>query len=150
MSFFNILCGYLLSASFLNLQSVVASSLEERTQCYSGVFTIVSRGSEEPQGQSILEPIASAIASAIPGSGSNEVVYPALLSFWDSAPTGVTNAQQQMQDYYTQCPDGKMVLLGYSQGSYVVAHALSGGNFSGQTWAPIAPDVAQNGTCLQA
>jgi len=120
-------------------------TLSPRTQCYSGVFTIVSRGSEEPQGQSILEGIASAIAAAIPGSGSDEIVYPATLSFWDSAPTGVDDAQQQMQDYATQCPEGKMILLGYSQGSFVLATALAGGNFSDQSWPPIADDVGANG-----
>ncbi|KAK3068468.1 hypothetical protein LTR53_013923 [Teratosphaeriaceae sp. CCFEE 6253] len=119
--------------------------LVPRTQCYSGVFVLVSRGSEEPQGQSVLETIASGIAAAIPNSGSNEVVYPATLSFWDSAPTGVTDAQQQMQDYASQCPTGQMVLLGYSQGSYVLATALAGGNFSDESWSPIATDVGQNG-----
>ncbi|KAK3111828.1 hypothetical protein LTR53_012518 [Teratosphaeriaceae sp. CCFEE 6253] len=119
--------------------------LVPRTQCYSGVFVLVSRGSAEPQGQSVLETIASGIAAAITNSGSNEVVYPATLSFWDSAPTGVTDAQQQMQDYASQCPAGQMVLLGYSQGSYVLATALAGGNFSDESWSPIAADVGQNG-----
>ena len=121
-----------------------SNALEERTTCYSGVFTLISRGSEEPQGQSILEPIASGVAAAIPGSGSNEVVYPALLSFWNSVPTGVTNVQQQMQDYVSACPDGKIVLMGYSQGSYVLATALAGGNFSGQTFTPVASNIAAN------
>jgi len=120
------------------------NTLHARSQCYSGVFTLVSRGSEEVQGQSVLETIASGVTSAIPNSGSNEVVYPALLSFWNSAPTGVTNAQQQMQNYYSSCPDGKMVLMGYSQGSYVLATALAGGNYSGQTWAPLADDIGKN------
>jgi len=118
--------------------------LPTRDTCYSGVFTIVARGSEEPQGQSVLEAIVGNVTAAIPNSGSNEVVYPALLSFWDSAPTGVTDAQQQMQDYHAKCPDGKIVLMGYSQGSYVLSTALAGGNFSGQTWAPIASDIGDS------
>lgn len=115
-----------------------------QTTCYDGVFTIIARGSEEAQGQSVLEPIASAVSAAIGNSGSDEVVYPAWLSFWNSAPTGVTNAQQQMQNYYQACPNGKMVLMGYSQGSYVLANALSGGNFSGETWEPIASNIGDN------
>lgn len=129
---------------YLGVLPVFSNAVRTRSPCYDGVFTLVSRGSEEPQGQSVLETIAGGIATAIPGSGSNEVVYPALLSFWNSAPIGVTNAQQQLQEYYEQCPDGKMVLLGYSQGSYVLTTALAGGNYSGQTWSPLASDIAQN------
>ncbi|KAK4543523.1 hypothetical protein LTR36_005418 [Oleoguttula mirabilis] len=114
------------------------------TTCYDGVFVIVARGSEETQGQSVLETIVSGVTAAIPNSGSNEVVYPALLSFWNSAPTGATNAQQQMQDYYEACPDGKMILMGYSQGSYVMTTALAGGNYSGEAWEPIASDIGAN------
>ncbi|KAK5129497.1 hypothetical protein LTR08_003220 [Meristemomyces frigidus] len=126
------------------LATAAANALEPRTTCYSGVFTIVSRGSEETQGQSILETIVSGVTAAIPNSGSNEVVYPALLSFWNSAPTGVTNAQQQMQDYYDACPDGKMVLMGYSQGSFVLSTALAGGNFSGETFTALASNIGDN------
>ncbi|TKA75277.1 hypothetical protein B0A55_05083 [Friedmanniomyces simplex] len=124
--------------------AVSPSHLDPRSQCYSGVFTLVARGSEEPQGQSVLETIASSITAAIPNSGSNEVVYPALLSFWNSAPTGVTNAQQQLQDYYSACPDGKIVIMGYSQGSYVMSTTLAGGNYSGESWAPLASNIGQN------
>jgi hypothetical protein len=151
--------SYALLTSLAGLLSVVASRLPESrietqlaardTPCYSGVFILVSRGSEEPQGQSILEGIASAITSAIPDSGSNEVVYPAWLSFWNSAPTGVTNAQQQLQDYYNACPNGKTILLGYSQGSYVLSTALAGGNYSGQSWSPLANDIGSNSKLKQ-
>ncbi|KAK4891476.1 hypothetical protein LTR27_009971 [Elasticomyces elasticus] len=130
--------------SYLLILPVFSNALFTRSPCYDGVFTLVSRGSEEPQGQSVLETIAGGIAAALLGSGSNEVVYPALLSFWDSAPIGVTNAQQQLQDYYEQCPDGKIVLLGYSQGSYVLTTALAGGNYSGQSWSPLASNIANN------
>ncbi|KAK4926550.1 hypothetical protein LTR49_006484 [Elasticomyces elasticus] len=129
---------------YLLILPVFSSALFTRSQCYDGIFTLVSRGSEEPQGQSVLETIAGGIAAALPGSGSNEVVYPALLSFWDSAPIGVTNAQQQLQDYYEQCPNGKIVLLGYSQGSYVLTTTLAGGNYSGQSWSPLASNIAEN------
>lgn len=120
------------------------AALNARDTCYSGVFLLVSRGSEEVQGQSVLEGIATAVKTAIPNSGGDEVVYPAWLSFWNSAPTGVTNAQQQLSDYYAACPSGKIVLMGYSQGSYVLATALAGGNFSGQTWEPLASDIGEN------
>jgi len=136
-SAFGLLLGTLAAA-------VSGNALDARSTCYSGVFTIISRGSEEPQGQSILEPIASGVAAAIPNSGSNEVVYPALLSFWNSVPTGVDNVQQQMQDYHASCPDGKIVLMGYSQGSYVLATALAGGNFSGQTFTPVSSDIGDS------
>lgn len=139
-----------LAASCVLLAATFASAThphpaaKRQTTCYSGVFTLVARGSEEVQGQSVLETIASAITAAIPNSGHNEVVYPALLSFWNSAGTGVTNAQQQLQDYYQACPDGKTILLGYSQGSYVLANALAGGNFSGQSWSPLASNIGDN------
>ena len=124
--------------------TAVPNTLDTRTTCYSGVYTIVSRGSEETQGQSVLEGIATAIEAAVPNSGSNEVVYPALLSFWNSAPTGATNLQQQLTDYKAACPDGKIVLLGYSQGCYVITTALAGGNYSDKSWSPISSDIGDN------
>lgn len=119
-----------------------------QTTCYDGVFTIVSRGSEEVQNESVLDSIAEAVDSAIGNSGYDEVVYPALLSFWNSAPTGATNLQQQMQNYYDACPDGKMVLMGYSQGSYVITTALAGGNYSDESWDPISSEIGANSMFL--
>jgi hypothetical protein len=138
---------YLAAAALLllapSLVTAATRTVEARDTCYSGVYTIIARGSEEVQGQSVLDPIAAAISSAIPNSGYNEVVYPALLSFWNSAPQGVTNAQEQMQNYSSACPDGKIVLMGYSQGSYVIQHAVAGGNFSSESWGPIADSIGE-------
>lgn len=126
------------------------SALDTRTQCYSGVYTLVSRGTFEPQGGSVLESIAGNISAAIPGSGSNEVVYPANSSFYSSVPIGVTNVQQQMQDYYSECPDGKMVIMGYSQGAYVMSVALAGGEVNGDSFTAVSADIGKNSgsSCL--
>lgn len=145
--------AFLFTAAFNVLLATLAtatpSAVEARTPCYSGVYTIMARGTYEVQGQSVLEPIGGAIAAAIPGSGLNEVVYPANYSFWPSVPVGVANAQQQMQDYYDQCPDGKMVIMGYSQGAYVMAVTLAGGNPSGSDdFQPIATDIGNNGELI--
>lgn len=126
------------------LASTVAAQSTNYT-CYDGIFGIVARGSDETQGESVQETIMTAIIDAVGNSGSDEVVYPATDSFWDSADIGIDNAQQQMQDYYTSCPTGKMVLMGYSQGAYVIQGALAGANFSGQYWSAISDEIAVNG-----
>nr|POE89880.1 putative cutinase [Quercus suber] len=118
--------------------------LEPRTQCHSGVYTIVARGTSEPQGGSKLETIVGPLTSAIPGSASNEVVYPADNDFYNSVKMGVRNAQQQIQDYASACPDSKMVIFGYSQGAYVMSLSLAGGDVQGTTFDPISQDIGKN------
>lgn len=111
---------------------------------------IIARGSDETQGQSRVEPIATAVESAIPNSGSNEVVYPAAAgsTFYKSVQEGAANAQQQMQDYASQCPDGKIVVMGYSQGALVLSAALAGSNDSGIDVSPLSTDVGNNGELI--
>lgn len=126
--------------------ATAAGSLEARTQCYDGVYVILARGTSETQGQSMVEGTVSAIKGNISESGSNEVVYPASTgsTFASSVGTGITNAQLQISEYAASCPNGKMVIMGYSQGALVMSAALAGTNYSGLSFDPILMTVGKN------
>jgi hypothetical protein len=100
------------------------------------VHVIVARGTFEPQGYGLQQIPLNAILAKIPGSSSSAVVYPASPAVSDSIAAGIKDTQQQITDYYNACPQGKIVLMGYSQGASVVGNALAGG---GQ---PIPPAAA--------
>nr|POF05479.1 acetylxylan esterase [Quercus suber] len=138
-------CTHLLAYPALLTTLVTAhSTVKPRTQCHSGIYAIVARGTSEPQGGSKLETIVGPLTSAIPDSASNEVVYPADNDFYNSVKTGVRDAQQQIEDYASACPDSQMVIFGYSQGAYVMSIALAGGNVKGTTFQPISQDIGKN------
>lgn len=99
---------------------------QANSTCYSGVYVIYARGTFEPQNHSLSNIVADAIVAKIPGSASNQVQYPADVES-TSVGMGIADTQKQVYDYYKACPDGKTVLMGYSQGAFVVGAALSAG-----------------------
>lgn len=117
-----------LSFAFVAVAAAVPASLESRqTTCAAGVHLIVARGTFEPQGHSLQDPIVSAIVNKIPGSDATQVVYPASpIDITGSLASGVANAQQQINDYVAACPSSKIVLMGYSQGAQVIGDSISG------------------------
>ncbi|EJT78501.1 hypothetical protein GGTG_03601 [Gaeumannomyces tritici R3-111a-1] len=93
----------------------------------SGVHVIVARASEEQPGPGILGKVAEDVVSKIPGSDFVAVDYPAKLSNYKaSQKAGVVAMSALINDYTAACPDGKLVLMGYSQGAHVVADIVCG------------------------
>lgn len=85
-------------------------------QCPSGAHIVVARGSEEPQGPGVLGPIAQRIQNIVPGSDVDFLVYPALFEPYNpSQMAGVAAMTQLVGDFTHQCPDTKVIILGYSQ-----------------------------------
>ncbi|MCJ1447755.1 MAG: hypothetical protein MMC23_008266 [Stictis urceolatum] len=118
----------LTSASLLAL-----TSAQSAITCKSGAHVIVARASNEPAGFGILKRVADNITAQIPDSDSIAVPYPAKITnpaYGDSVIQGVSNMTQLVKSYGEKCPDGKMVLLGYSQGAQVVGDTLIGGDYS--------------------
>jgi Cutinase len=118
------LAGQALGAPFLHSA--------RQSGCASGVHIIAARGSTEPQGEGPLQNVSSLIEQSIPGSNDIAVVYPAdLVPYESSEEQGVTNMTNMITSYVQQCPTGKIVLLGYSQGGQIVTDVLGGGSYGG-------------------
>lgn len=80
------------------------------------VHMIVARASTEAPGEGIIGAVATSVKSAVPGSDSEAVDYPATLTnYTTSESSGVAAMQNLIQSYATRCPTSKMALLGYSQ-----------------------------------
>jgi len=133
-------------ASALFLPALAASALAapfqaspRQVSCASGVHIIAARGSTEPQGEGPLQNVSSLIEASIPGSDDIAVVYPAdLVPYESSEEAGVTNMTQEITSYVQQCPNSKIVLLGYSQGGQIVGDILGGGSYSSTPPLPYA------------
>lgn len=120
--------------SFLSLGLAAAASaapvaLESRATCYSGVYVIGARGTEEDPGYGSVASVVNSVLAAIPGSGAVALDYPA--SWLDPVyPTSVTDGINTLislvEDYANSC-SGNIVLVGFSQGANVITDALDGG-----------------------
>lgn len=80
------------------------------------VNIIVARGSLEAQGAGLLGNIAMNASMQIPGSVITPLVYPAQLDpYPPSVSAGVMNMTTLLNQQAQQCPQSKLVLMGYSQ-----------------------------------
>nr|XP_036574451.1 acetyl xylanesterase [Colletotrichum truncatum]KAF6780886.1 acetyl xylanesterase [Colletotrichum truncatum] len=115
----------------------------QTTGCATGVHIIVARASTEDPGTGVIGAVANKIQAQIPGSDIVAVDYPAQLNpYVPSQKAGVTAMTKLVQDYATQCPQTKMVLMGYSQGAHVTADVLCGTSESGfEATQPQAADI---------
>ncbi|MCP2342583.1 cutinase family protein [Actinomadura rupiterrae] len=99
------------------------------------VSVISARGTTEPQsGSHLLKPIGTKILKRVPGATYTELRYPASWAK-TSSNAGVTNLVKLLNDSARKCPKQRFVLLGYSQGAWVVGDALvaPAGRVSGKT-----------------
>ncbi|RJQ77714.1 cutinase family protein [Pseudonocardiaceae bacterium YIM PH 21723] len=84
---------------------------------------IAARGSTEPQsGSFILEPIGRKLIAAFPDARLTQLAYPATLQFDSSVPAGVTALLSVLN---SSAPDEDLVLLGFSQGAWVIGETLA-------------------------
>lgn len=109
-----------------------AAPVQERSQtCYSGVYMIVGRGTDESPGEGKPAEVADMVVSALADSGSVAVNYPASLLdplYDDSVSDGITNTITEIQNYVDACGSkSKIALIGYSQGGNVMTDVLAGG-----------------------
>lgn len=118
-----------LSLGLAAVASAAPVALESRTTCYSGVYVIGVRGTDEDAGYGSVASVVSSVLAAIPGSAGVALDYPA--SWLDPLyPTSVTDGINALislvEDYANSC-SGDIVLVGFSQGGNVITDALAGG-----------------------
>ncbi len=109
-----------------------------------------ARGSNEPypgRAGTMLGVMCFLFQSAGVSCDYEDVVYPANISwsgiYCESANAGAYAGQAQITAYVQQCPDSRLVLMGYSQGADVVGDILGGGGGPiygcEQAWNPAMP-----------
>ncbi|KAH8809387.1 putative acetylxylan esterase 2 precursor [Xylogone sp. PMI_703] len=128
--------------SLAALGSAAPVALETRQTCYSGVYVIGVRGTEEDPGFGSTASVVTSVVAAIPGSGSIALDYPASWLdplYPDSVTDGINALISLIENYVNSC-SGKIVLVGFSQGGNVITDALAGGV---DKPTPIAPSYVQ-------
>lgn len=97
--------------------------------CYTGVYVIGARGSEEAPGYGSVASVVTGVLAAIPNSGSTALDYPAAILdplYPESVVDGISAMTSLVENYVNSC-GGKIVLVGFSQGANVVTDMLAGG-----------------------
>lgn len=129
------------------------STRQELNTTCDHIHYIVARGTTEGYPGS-LGSLVDILLAKFPNSNYEDIVYPATQetstdSYWE----GLANGTQQIKRYADQCPDSKIVLMGYSQGALIVGDLLAGGGNNselGNTTMPPNIDFAtygQRGEC---
>jgi acetylxylan esterase len=135
------------------LEDVNEPFIEKRVTCYSGVYMIVGRGTDEDPGEGKPGAVADAVAAQIPNSASVAVDYPASAidpPYPTSVTDGINNAISLVEDYVNACgSSSRIVLIGFSQGGNVMTDMLAGGV---DKPTPLSTDYTQYSTfsCLDS
>jgi hypothetical protein len=92
----------------------------------SDVHQIIVRATGEPPSMGVIGTLATLINSRLPGSTLEWIDYPAVLMPYDqSTSEGNRNLQNVVRGWADKC-EGKIVLLGYSQGAQIVGDVMCG------------------------
>ncbi|KAK7416745.1 hypothetical protein QQZ08_011886 [Neonectria magnoliae] len=112
-------------------------------KCPPGVHVIVARASQEAPGPGMIGPVAAMVLERIPASDMIPLDYPALLNpYVPSQTAGVANLTKMIQGFVEDCPETKIVLMGYSQGAHVTLDVLCGASEEGfPNTEPLPSDV---------
>jgi len=121
------------------------------TTC-AAVAIITARASTEAAGEGITGNLVDQIiATSTQNISRASVSYPATLNNYNnSSLQGINALKSQLTTEVTNCPNEKIVLLGYSQGAHVVLDVLGGGQGGslGTTTAPIASNISSHVTVV--
>ncbi|KAH7050065.1 acetylxylan esterase precursor [Macrophomina phaseolina] len=94
--------------------------------------------------------VVNLILNAHPGATSEAINYPAAggNSYGTSVQAGTKAVAQQVEAYVKACPNSKIVMVGYSQGSQIMTNAFCNGGDPNQgissTTAPISSSVGSH------
>ncbi|KAF5855809.1 hypothetical protein ETB97_008413 [Aspergillus alliaceus] len=106
---------------------------DRQTITCSPIHLLVARGTTEPPGNGLMRSLAQLIISDQgPGKADQEAIdYPATglgnyNAYMDSVAQGSQAVTQQVTSYAKNCPNSRIVLLGYSQGAQIIGDALCG------------------------
>ncbi|KAM3422979.1 hypothetical protein BST61_g458 [Cercospora zeina] len=99
----------------------------------NGLYILVARGSNQPEGEGTVGPVANLVEAKVAGSYSQGIDYPASIIALDSnyitsVVDGIEDTKKKIQDYVAACgADSRIALIGYSQGGNVMTDTLAGG-----------------------
>lgn len=123
----------------------VASTGDARGNC-PDAHIIVTRASTEAPGEGIIGSLATAVTRASKQKITVEATdYPAALNpYPPSVAAGTRALTTELTNEATNCPQTKIVMMGYSQGAHVIGDVLAGtGKVAGFTsFAPISATIA--------
>lgn len=93
-----------------------ASPLTSRQSC-PNIHVFGARETTAPAGYGSSSTFVNAILNAYPGSTSEAITYPAAGgdSYGSSVQQGTQNIANQINAFNKQCPNAKLVVVGYSQ-----------------------------------
>jgi hypothetical protein len=121
------------------------------TTC-ADVAIITARASTEAAGEGITGALVTQIINTSTQNVSRaSVSYPATLNNYNSSSLqGINALKSQLTTEVTNCPNEKIVLLGYSQGAHVVLDVLGGGQGGslGTATPPIAANISSHVTVV--
>ncbi|KAK2613194.1 hypothetical protein N8I77_000121 [Diaporthe amygdali] len=111
----------------LVLAAAGLTAAQTSSNCTDGLYMIVARATGEKPGTGRVGVVANNVSAAIPNSIIEPIVYPATFANYTvSEGDGVTAMTAAIKDRVAACPEGKIALLGYSQGAQVSADTLCG------------------------
>ncbi|EEH48538.1 uncharacterized protein PADG_04617 [Paracoccidioides brasiliensis Pb18] len=95
------------------------------------VRIISARGTSEDPGEGRLATVASDIAKGHENSERVPLDYPAeLFPYSLSLHQGIRALKSLLNTTVSECPDSKIVVMGYSQGAHVIGNTLCGGTIT--------------------
>ncbi|HEX3759571.1 MAG TPA: cutinase family protein [Kofleriaceae bacterium] len=124
---------------------------QSATTC-ADVAIITARASTEAAGEGITGALVTQIINSSNQNISRASVnYPATLNNYNSSSLqGINALKSQLTTEVQNCPNQKIVLLGYSQGAHVVLDVLGGGQGGslGTATPPIASNISSHVTVV--
>ncbi|KAF9533322.1 acetyl xylan esterase II precursor [Crepidotus variabilis] len=120
--------------TFAVIQAAAAEVKFEKRACPS-IHVFGARETTVPPGYGSGGYVVNLILNSHPGSTAEAIDYPACggqvscggISYSDSVIKGTATVAGQINAFNTQCPDAKLVLVGYSQGGQIMDNAFCGG-----------------------
>lgn len=120
----------------------LTAAQDASSNCTDGLYIIVARATGEDPGTGRVGAVARNVSDAIPDSIIEAIVYPATFAnYTTSESEGVTAMTKAIKDRVAACPEGKIALLGFSQGAQVSADTLCGTDDGTGTAFPDTPDL---------
>ncbi|CAI4212382.1 unnamed protein product [Parascedosporium putredinis] len=129
--------------AFTAVAFLAALASAQQPVCAEGLQIFIARGTGEAPGPGVTGNLGQAVAGLIPGSRVQGVDYPASLDnpgYFDSVKNGTKTLRDNLVEYAAACPNGKVAVMGYSQGAQITANAICGTNIA---WSPF-PDSGEN------
>ncbi|KKY15921.1 putative acetyl xylan esterase [Diplodia seriata] len=138
-----------LAAALLLTSTAVtlAAPMESKRAACADIHVFGARETTVSAGFGSAGTVVDLILAAHPGATSEAIDYPAAGgdSYGSSVQTGTKNVASQVESYVKACPESKIVMVGYSQGSQIMTNAFCDGGDANQgisdTTAPISSDV---------